>query len=82
TKATVTQSLIDQYHDVGMQFALWTVPYNDHQKYSEMGVDYITTDSASGNLRYFEPALRSGMTANKTDLTGPTYIEEMSNGEI
>ncbi|MDT2405298.1 glycerophosphodiester phosphodiesterase family protein, partial [Enterococcus avium] len=26
TKATVTQSLIDQYHDVGMQFALWTVP--------------------------------------------------------
>ena len=82
TKATVTQSLIDQYHDVGMQFALWTVPYNDHQKYSEMGVDYITTDSASGNLRYFEPALRSGMKANKTDLTGPTYIEEMSNGEI
>ncbi|MFU0785047.1 MAG: DUF2479 domain-containing protein [Enterococcus gilvus] len=82
TKATVTQSLIDQYHDVGMQFALWTVPYNDHQKYSEMGVDYITTDSASGNLRYFEPALRSGMLPNSLDLSGPTYIEETSNGEI
>lgn len=82
TKATVTQSLIDQYHDVGMQFALWTVPYNDHQKYSEMGVDYITTDSASGNLRYFEPALRSGMLPNSVDLSGPTYIEETSNGEI
>ena len=82
TKATVTQSLIDQYHDVGMQFALWTVPYNDHQKYSEMGVDYITTDSASGNLRYFEPTLRSGMLPNNVNLTGPTYIEETSNGEI
>lgn len=82
TKATVTQSLIDQYHDVGMEFALWTVPYNDHQKYSEMGVDYITTDSASGNLRYFEPALRSGMLPNSLDLSGPTYIEETSNGEI
>lgn len=82
TKATVTQSLIDQYHDVGMQFALWTVPYNDHQKYSEMGVDYITTDSASGNLRYFEPTLRSGMQQNNTERYGPTYIEETSNGEI
>lgn len=82
SKASVNQALIDKIHDAGLECGLWTVPYNNHQKYSDMGVDYITTDSASGNLRYFEPALRSGMTANKTDLTGPTYIEEMSNGEI
>ncbi len=82
SKASVNQALIDKIHDAGLECGLWIVPYSDHQKYTDMGVDNITTDSASGNLRYFEPALRSGMTANKTDLTGPTYIEEMSNGEI
>ena len=82
SKASVNQALIDKIHDAGLECGLWTVPYSDHQKYTDMGVDNITTDSASGNLRYFEPALRSGMTANKTDLTGPTYIEETSNGEI
>ena len=82
TKSFVTQSLVDQYHDSGLDVGIWVVPYSDHQKYAEMGLDYISTNDPSGNLRYFEPALRSGMTANKTDLTGPTYIEEMSNGEI
>ena len=82
TKSFVTQSLVDQYHDSGLDVGIWLAPYSDHQKYAEMGLDYISTNDPSGNLRYFEPALRSGMTANKTDLTGPTYIEEMSNGEI
>ena len=82
SKASVNQALIDKIHDTGLECGLWTVPYNDHQKYSDMGVDYITTDSASGNLRYFEPALRSGMQPNNVNLGGPTYMEETSNGEI
>lgn len=82
SKASVNQALIDKIHDTGLECGLWTVPYSDHQKYTDMGVDNITTDSASGNLRYFEPALRSGMLPNSVDLTGPTYIEETSNGEI
>lgn len=82
SKASVNQALIDKIHDAGLECGLWTVPYSDHQKYTDMGVDNITTDSASGNLRYFEPALRSGMLPNNANLTGPTYIEETSNGEI
>lgn len=82
SKASVNQALIDKIHDAGLECGLWTVPYSDHQKYTDMGVDNITTDSASGNLRYFEPALRSGMLPNSVDLSGPTYIEETSNGEI
>ncbi|MDT2597387.1 glycerophosphodiester phosphodiesterase family protein [Enterococcus dongliensis] len=82
SKASVNQALIDKIHDAGLECGLWTVPYSDHQKYTDMGVDNITTDSASGNLRYFEPALRSGMLPNNANLVGPTYIEETSNGEI
>lgn len=82
SKASVNQALIDKIHDAGLECGLWTVPYSDHQKYTDMGVDNITTDSASGNLRYFEPALRSGMLPNNVNLVGPTYIEETSNGEI
>lgn len=82
SKASVNQALIDKIHDAGLECGLWTVPYSDHQKYTDMGVDNITTDSASGNLRYFEPALRSGMLPNSVDLSGSTYIEETSNGEI
>lgn len=82
SKASVNQALIDKIHDAGLECGLWTVPYSDHQKYTDMGVDNITTDSASGNLRYFEPTLRSGMLPNNVNLTGPTYIEETSNGEI
>ena len=47
-----------------------------------MGLDYISTNDPSGNLRYFEPALRSGMQPNNVNLGGPTYMEETSNGEI
>ena len=82
TKSFVTQSLVDQYHDSGLDVGVWVVPYSDHQKYAEMGLDYISTNDPSGNLRYFEPALRSGMQPNNVNLVGPTYIEETSNGEI
>lgn len=82
TKSFVTQSLVDQYHDSGLDVGIWLAPYSDHQKYAEMGLDYISTNDPSGNLRYFEPALRSGMLPNNANLVGPTYIEETSNGEI
>lgn len=82
TKSFVTQSLVDQYHDSGLDVGIWVVPYSDHQKYAEMGLDYISTNDPSGNLRYFEPALRSGMQPNNVNLGGPTYMEETSNGEI
>ncbi|MDT2405326.1 hypothetical protein P7D43_23605, partial [Enterococcus avium] len=50
TKSFVTQSLVDQYHDSGLDVGVWVVPYSDHQKYAEMGLDYISTNDPSGNL--------------------------------
>lgn len=82
TSTSVTQSLIDNFHDAGLEVGIWTVPYADHEKYTNMGIDYISTDDPSGNLRYFEPTLRSGMLPNNSELGGATFIEETANGEI
>lgn len=48
---TITQENISYTHSKGMLFGVWTVPDNQFANMSNLGVDFITTDSQSTELR-------------------------------
>ncbi len=70
-------------HAAGLKVAAWTVPYNDFDRIKELGVDYITTNSKSGNLRYAELSLKSGFKVyTGAGFQNANYVEEISPGNV
>ncbi|MDT2428727.1 glycerophosphodiester phosphodiesterase family protein, partial [Enterococcus avium] len=50
--ATVTKDIVKSFHDKGLQFCVWTAPDEAFSDLIEKGVDVITTNSRSGDLRW------------------------------
>lgn len=79
--ATVTKDMVNAFHDNGLQFNVWTAPDASFESLKEKGVDVITTNSRSGDLRWSLLTLDSGFThyAAGGNLRQP-FVEEVSPG--
>ncbi len=79
--ATVTKDMVNAFHDNGLQFNVWTAPDASFESLKEKGVDVITTNSLSGDLRWSLLTLDSGFThyAAGGNLRQP-FVEEVSPG--
>lgn len=79
--ATVTKDMVNAFHDKGLQFNVWTAPDDSFESLKEKGVDVITTNSRSGDLRWSLLTLDSGFThyAAGGNLRQP-FVEEVSPG--
>lgn len=81
--ATVTESNVGLVHTAGFKFALWSVPETSFSKMIGLGVDYITTDSKSGNLRWEKLTLLNGFTGNSVNQRMNTnFVQEIGGGII
>lgn len=81
--ATVTKDMVNAFHDNGLQFNVWTAPDASFESLKEKGVDVITTNSRSGDLRWSLLTLDSGFThyASGGSLRQP-FVEEVSPGVV
>lgn len=79
--ATVTKDMVNAFHDNGLQFNVWTAPDASFESLKEKGVDVITTNSRSGDLRWSLLTLDSNFThyAEGGNLRQP-FVEEVSPG--
>ncbi|WP_122646726.1 glycerophosphodiester phosphodiesterase family protein [Enterococcus mediterraneensis] len=84
--ASVTESNVRLVHAAGFKFAVWTVPDDSFAKMIGLGVDYITTNSKSGNLRWEKLTLLNGFTDNRDSVTyqrmNSNFVQEMGGGII
>nr|DAX04317.1 MAG TPA: Minor structural protein [Bacteriophage sp.] len=78
--ATVTKEMAQKFHDNGLQFNVWTAPDEAFQPLKDKGVDIITTDSRSGDLRWSELSLDNGFIYNSGGLLRKPFVEEVSQG--
>lgn len=81
--ASVTQANVKLIHASGLKFAVWTVPDASFDAMVNLGVDYITTNSRSGDLRWSYVELGAGYSHNSTGgaLREP-FVEEISAGVV
>lgn len=81
--ATVTKEMVEAFHDKGLQFNVWTAPDESFVSLKEKGVDVITTNSRSGDLRWSSVELGAGYSHNSSGgaLREP-FIEEISAGVV
>lgn len=83
TNTTPSTALVNKYHDANMKIGVWTLKTPaDHDKMRNMGFDFISTDHASGYLRYEEPTLLNGFNSNNSQYSGNTFVEEYAPGVI
>lgn len=79
--ATVTKDMIKSFHDKGLQFCVWTAPDDAFSDLQEKGVDVITTNSRSGDLRWGLVGFDGGFSNNSSvDTQRESYVEEISKG--
>lgn len=78
---SVTKTMIEAFHEVGLTFGVWTAPDTAFTDLKEKGVDIITTNSRSGDLRWGLCRLDSGFTNNNTSgFQRAPFVEEISRG--
>ena len=79
--ATVTKDMVKTFHNNGLQFNVWTAPDGAFADLKEKGVDVITTNSRSGDLRWGLVTYDNGFVNNSTsDSQRESYVEELSKG--
>lgn len=79
--ATVTKDMVKTFHMKGLQFNVWTAPDSAFADLKEKGVDVITTNSRSGDLRWGLVTYDNGFVNNSTsDSQRESYVEELSKG--
>lgn len=77
----VDEASVSLVHAAGLKFGVWTVPDASFDAMVKLGVDYITTNSKSGNLRFAKLTLANGFTANSDNGRLDTNIvEELGGG--
>lgn len=54
TDVNLTFETVEKVHNEGLQIGVWAPPESRRADFEKIGLDYITTDSLSGNLRYAE----------------------------
>ena len=70
-------------HDAGLKVGAWTTQDDSQRnKLLGMGVDFITTNSLSGELRYAELALQNGWKNNAGTTHLYSYVTEIAPGKI
>ncbi|MGF2943355.1 glycerophosphodiester phosphodiesterase family protein, partial [Enterococcus xiangfangensis] len=79
--ASVTQANVKLIHASGLKFAVWTVPDASFDAMANLGVDYITTSSRSGNLRWSLLTLDNGFTHHASGgMLKQPFVEETGPG--
>lgn len=85
--STLTQDNVLYAHSKGIKLGIWT-PSDDSSRdtWESLGIDYVTTNSLSGDLRYSLLTLNSssGWTENggSSTETEPSHVEEIGKGKI
>lgn len=70
-------------HDAGLKVGAWTtVDDSKRDTLLAMGVDFITTNSLSGELRYAELTLQNGWKNNTGQTSLYSYVTEIAPGKI
>ena len=70
-------------HDAGLKVGAWTTQDDSQRnKLLGMGVDFITTNSLSGELRYAELTLQNGWKNNSGQTHLYSYVTEIAPGKI
>ncbi|MDT2641224.1 glycerophosphodiester phosphodiesterase [Enterococcus dongliensis] len=79
--ASVTQANVKLIHASGLKFAVWTVPDASFDAMVKLGVDYITTNSRSGNLRWDLLTLDNGFKHHASGgMLKQPFVEETGPG--
>ncbi|MDT2743937.1 glycerophosphodiester phosphodiesterase family protein [Enterococcus asini] len=82
-QTSVNDANIKLIHAAGLKVAVWTVPEPSFDAMIKLGVDYITTNSQSGNLRFSKLSLANGFTANASSWNMDTnYVEELGGNNV
>lgn len=77
---TVTRSQIQKYHDNGLLVSVWTCPDDKFADMEDRGVDIITTNSRSGDLKWGQLTLKNGFTGVTWPGYLPPCVEEITKG--
>lgn len=78
---SVTNENVRLIHSAGFKFGVWTVPDSSFDSMIRLGVDYVMTDSRSGNLRWSLLTLGSNFTHHTTGgMLKLPFVEEVSQG--
>nr|WP_054722810.1 hypothetical protein [Lacticaseibacillus nasuensis] len=77
--ANITAEQVAYAHSKGLKFGLWT-PTDDTNRASwqAMGVDYVTTNSKSGDLRWGAITLTGGWTASANARLARPFVEQVN----
>lgn len=85
--STLTKDNVSYAHSKGLKFGIWTPLYDSgRDTWESLGIDYVTTNSLSGNLRYAYLTLDSGTgwvdNGGSSTETEPSHVEEIGRGKI
>lgn len=83
TNANFNARNVQLAHDAGLKVGAWTTQDDSQRnKLLGMGVDFITTNSLSGELRYAELTLQNGWKNNSGQTHLYSYVTEIAPGKI
>ncbi len=80
--ASLTKDNVNLLHANRLKIGAWTVRYNSFEKMKDLGIDYITTNSPSGYLKYAELSLRNGFTPTNDNGQVPQFAAELEGGYV
>ncbi|MGG2383299.1 glycerophosphodiester phosphodiesterase family protein [Enterococcus faecium] len=80
--ASLTKDNVNLLHANRLKIGAWTVGYNSFEKMKDLGIDYITTNSPSGYLKYAELSLRNGFTPTNDNGKVPQFAAELEGGYV
>ncbi|WP_407065043.1 glycerophosphodiester phosphodiesterase family protein [Enterococcus lactis] len=80
--ASLTKDNVNLLHANRLKIGAWTVGYNFFEKMKDLGIDYITTNSPSGYLKYAELSLLNGFTPTSDNGQVPQFAAELEGGYV
>ncbi|MBF0019654.1 glycerophosphodiester phosphodiesterase, partial [Enterococcus faecalis] len=81
SNSSLSTANVKALHMAGFKVGTWTVPENSFEGMKKLGVEYITTNSLSGNQRYAVLSYQNGFQSNQ-GIPNATYVEELVGGGI
>lgn len=80
--ASFNESNVRKAHNLGLSVCAYTVPDNKFNDVLNTGVDFITTDSKSGNRRFATLTPLNGFKADNVDQISAPFVEEKEAGRV